>query len=125
MRSNLGSAFGHGLSYTTFEIGTPSWDGTTLKMTVTNTGAVRGGEVVQVYVRDVEATVARPPDELKAFAKVWLDPGASKELSFELDERAFAFWDIDAHDWIVEPGEFELLVGTSSRNIHHRVTVQK
>ena len=94
-------------------------------MTVTNTGAMRGGEVVQVYVRDVEATVSRPPEELKAFTKVFLDPGASKEISLALGERAFAFWDIAAHDWVVEPGEFELLVGTSSRNIHHRVTVQK
>jgi beta-glucosidase len=117
--------FGHGLSYTTFEIGTPEFNGSTLKMTVTNTGAVRGGEVVQVYVRDVLATVARPPQELKAFAKVFLDAGASKDMTFELSDRAFAFWDIEAHDWLVEPGEFELLVGTSSRDIRHRLTVQK
>ena len=63
---------------------------------------------------DVEASVARPQQELKAFTKVWLDPGESRELTLGLDERAFAFWDVAAHAWTVEPGEFELRVGTSS-----------
>ncbi len=118
-------AFGHGLSYTTFDIGEPHWNGSSLTMTVTNTGAIRGGEVVQVYVRDIEASVSRPEQELKAFVKVFLDPGATKEVSLELPDRAFAFWDVDAHDWTVEPGEFELRVGTSSRDIRHRIAVQK
>jgi beta-glucosidase len=117
--------FGHGLSYTTFALSEPTWDGGTLRTAVTNTGAVRGAEVVQCYVRDVAATVSRPPQELKAFTKVWLDPGATEEIAFTLDDRAFAFWDVTAHDWTVEPGEFELRVGTSSRDIRHRLTVQR
>jgi beta-glucosidase len=116
--------FGHGLSYTTFELSEPVWDGRVLRTTVTNTGNVRGAEVVQCYVRDVEATVARPEKELKAFAKVWLEPGASEEVSLALDERAFAFWDVTAYAWTVEPGTFELCIGTSSRDIRHRVSVQ-
>jgi beta-glucosidase len=80
---------------------------------------------VQCYVRDEEATVARPEQELKGFTKVWLDPGATHEIAFTLDDRAFAFWDVAAHGWTVEPGEFELRIGTSSRDIRHRLTVER
>jgi beta-glucosidase len=117
--------FGHGLSYTTFELGAPVWDGGAVHVRVTNTGAVRGAETLQCYVRDTEASVARPRQELKAFAKVWLEPGASKDVMLPLDERAFAFWDVAAHAWTVEPGEFELRVGTSSRAIAHRLTIER
>jgi beta-glucosidase len=116
--------FGHGLSYTTFDLGPPAWDGTELRVRVTNTGAVRGAETVQCYVHDTEASVARPPQELKAFAKVWLDPGESREVVLGLGDRAFAFWDIAAHEWCVEPGTFELRVGTSSRAIAHRLKIE-
>jgi beta-glucosidase len=117
--------FGHGLSYTSFEIGTPTFDGQVLRCSVTNTGSVAGAEVVQCYVRDIESSVARPRQELKAFAKVQLDPGETKNLELALDDRAFAFWDVVAHDWTVEPGEFELLVGTSSRDIKHRLRITR
>jgi beta-glucosidase len=117
--------FGHGLSYTTFDLGPPSWDGKELRVRVTNTGAVRGAEVVQCYVHDSEASVARPPHELKAFTKVWLDPSESREVVLALDDRAFAFWDVDAHDWCVEPGTFELRVGTSSRAVAHVLTIDR
>ncbi len=117
--------FGHGLSYTTFELGPPTWDGDAVHVRVTNTGSMRGAATVQCYVHDSEASVARPEQELKAFAKVWLDPGASGDLILGLDERAFAFWDIAAHAWTVEPGEFELRVGTSSRAIAHRLTIER
>jgi beta-glucosidase len=117
--------FGHGLSYTTFALGEPSFDGATLRVPVTNTGDLRGAEVVQCYVRDVESTVARPRQELKAFAKVWLEPGESSEVELALDDRAFAFWDPLQHDWVVEPGEFELRIGTSSRDIRHTIAVTK
>jgi beta-glucosidase len=120
-----GFPFGHGLSYTTFELAEPVWDGSALRLHVTNTGAVRGAEVVQCYVHDVESSVARPPQELKAFVKVRLDPGESQELALPLDDRAFAFWDVAAQGWTVEPGEFELRIGTSSRDIRHRVTVRR
>jgi beta-glucosidase len=117
--------FGHGLSYTTFEVGAPTWDGKELRVRVTNTGSVRGAETLQCYVHDNEASVSRPPQELKAFAKVWLDPGESQEVVLQLDDRAFAFWDTAAHDWCVEPGTFELRVGTSSRAIAHRLTIER
>jgi beta-glucosidase len=122
--------FGHGLSYTTFELGELSWNVNTgdarvrIQVPVTNTGARRGAEVVQCYVRDVDARVARPPQELKAFTKVWLDPGETQTVTFDLDRRAFAFWDIERHDWTVEPGEFELRIGTSSREILRHVTIE-
>jgi len=125
--------FGHGLSYTTFVVDSPTVsaaeisvaslvDGGTVRVTapVRNTGTRRGAEVVQCYVHDAAASVARPPQELEAFAKVWLDPGETGEAVLELDRRAFAFWDIDADAWAVEPGAFELRVGTSSRAIAHR-----
>ena len=119
--------FGHGLSYTSFELREPVWDdgAATVRVSVTNTGSRRGAEVVQCYVRDVEASVARPLHELKAFSKVWLDPGESRSVELVLDERAFAYWDVDLHDWRVEPGEFELRIGTSSRDIAHRLGVTK
>jgi beta-glucosidase len=101
----------------------PTWDGHAVRTRVTNTGARRGAEVVQCYVRDIEASVARPKQELKAFAKVWLDPGESQDVQLDLDRRAFAFWDTVAHEWRVEPGEFELRLGASSRDIRHRLTV--
>jgi beta-glucosidase len=63
--------------------------------------------------------------ELKAFAKVTLDPGQSEDVVLELGPRSFAVWDVAARDWLVEPGDLELLVGTSSRDIRHRLTVAK
>ncbi len=120
-----GFPFGHGLSYTTFELGAAVWDGSSVRLRLTNTGAVRGAEVVQCYVHDVASSVARPPQELKAFAKVALDPGESREIALGLDDRAFAFWDVAVHGWTVEPGEFELWIGTSSRDIRHRLTVTR
>ena len=119
--------FGHGLSYTTFAIGEPEWDAaaSVVRVPVTNTGNRRGAEVVQVYVHDVEASVARPVQELGAFAKVGLDPGETATVDLPLADRAFAFWDVGIGDWRVEPGAFELRVGTSSRAIHHVVTVTR
>ncbi len=117
--------FGHGLSYTTFDIGAPTWDGAVVHVCVANTGATRGAETVQCYVRDIEATVARPRQELKAFSKVWLDPGESREVALPLDDRAFSFWDVASHAWTAEPGEFELRVGSSSRDIAHRLRIER
>jgi beta-glucosidase len=68
-------------------------------------------------MHDVAATVARPEQELRAFAKVALAPGQSATVTFGLDRRAFAYWDPDRHDWHVEPGEFEIRIGASSRDI--------
>jgi beta-glucosidase len=118
-------AFGHGLSYTSFLFGALEVDRTELgpdglvelRVPITNTGARAGTAVVQCYVRDLEASVIRPEQELRAFAKVALGPGLSASVVIGLDRRAFAFWDPETHDWVVEPGDFEIRVGASSRDI--------
>jgi beta-glucosidase len=111
--------FGHGLSYTTFEYGTleTDRDGENIiaYVDVTNSGERAGREVVQLYVRDVDASVPRPPRELKAFEKIELQPGETKNVRFVLDDRAFQFWGDGG--WTLEPGDFELEVGRSSRDI--------
>ncbi len=125
--------FGFGLSYTSFALsdlnvttrGTVA-EGTlaaTVTVTVTNTGAVGGAEVVQVYVQDVESSVARPVRELKGFTKVSVAAGASEQVTIELDQRAFAFWSNRHHGWAVEAGEFVIAVGANSRDLPLTETV--
>ena len=117
--------FGHGLSYTEFEYSDIKLSNKKLKcpkplkvtFTVTNTGSRAGAEVAQVYVRDVESTIFRPDRELKGFTKIFLEPGESKTVTLELEKRAFAFYDTELGDWHVESGDFEILVGASSRDI--------
>jgi len=119
--------FGFGLSYTTFRIDdvnvsiTGSVAGgdlaATVTASVTNTGQRAGAEVVQAYVGDVEASVARPLRELKGFVKVYLEPGQTRQVSCQLDERAFAFWSRRLQQWVVESGEFLIAVGRSSRDL--------
>jgi beta-glucosidase len=124
--------FGHGLSYTRFEYDNLAVDKPRLRddetvevrLTVRNIGEFAGKETVQLYVRDVAASVVRPDKELKAFAKVELAPGEAKTVTFTLDKRAFAYWHAGLHDWYAESGEFELLVGSSSRDIRLRTTVE-
>ncbi len=115
-------AFGHGLSYTTFEWSgvTIDGDGTdlTVRVSVTNTGDRAGSDVVQVYVRDVESTVYRPDRELRGFAKVHLDPGVTAEVEIALDDRAFAYYDVDKERWRTEAGEFDIIVARSSVDEH-------
>ena len=119
--------FGHGLGYTRFEHSGVAVTGTgtdlTVGVDVTNVGRRPGAEVVQVYVRDVQSTIARPDKELAGYAKVDLDPGASTHVQVHLDRRSFTVWDVHAHDWLVEAGEFEILVGASSTDIRGRATV--
>ena len=76
-----------------------------------------GQEIVQIYVRDIESSVERPLKELKDFQKVQLNAGAKKTLHFTLTERDFAFWDVKTENWVVEPGQFEILVGSASHTI--------
>ena len=113
--------FGHGLSYTRFDyadLGLTRRDDTVVvSCKVTNTGALPGAEVVQCYVGDDEASVARPPRELKAFTKTRLAPGESARIEWTLDARAFAFWDEHRNGWHVEPGRFTISVGASSRDL--------
>jgi beta-glucosidase len=92
-----------------------------VRVRVRNTGERAGQEVVQLYVRDDAATVVRPRKELRGFEKISLAPGEEKEVRFTLGKRAFAFWDDRLHDWRVEPGEFTVLVGASSRDLRGEV----
>jgi beta-glucosidase len=120
--------FGFGLSYTTFaysglRVQKNAGGGADVTFRVRNTGTMAGAEVAQVYVGDVQASVPRPPKELKGFAKVRLAPGEEKEVTVALDRRAFAFYDVTKHDWVVEPGEFRILVGANARDIRLDGTV--
>lgn len=113
--------FGHGLSYTTFAMEnlsiTKAENKASVKVTVKNTGNVAGAEVVQVYVKDDVASVERPEKELKAFSKVFLDPGASKEIELELNDNAFQYYDETKKQWVLEPGKFTIFVGSSATDI--------
>lgn len=117
--------FGHGLSYTTFAYSNLRTDKDSMKDTdtmevsvdVENTGKMAGKEVVQLYVADQESTVIRPLKELKGFEKVELAPGEKKTVTFHLDKRAFAYYSVKIHDWHVESGVFEIMVGVSSADI--------
>jgi beta-glucosidase len=123
--------FGHGLSYADFayeslELGDSELacgDSLEVFATVRNVGLRHSKEVVQVYVRSCEASVPRPPRELKAFAAVTLDPEQVATATFTLDARCFAYWDVSAGAWQVEPGQYEVQVGRSSRDIRLRGNV--
>ncbi|MBP1622680.1 MAG: Beta-glucosidase, partial [Acidobacteria bacterium] len=118
--------FGHGLSYTTFSYGNAGLEPgqqsgeVRVSCTVRNTGRRQGEEVVQLYVRDVKSSVPRPVRELKAFRKLRLKPGEREKVVFTLGRDAFSFYDIAKGNWIAEPGEFEILIGRSSRDIQVR-----
>lgn len=122
--------FGHGLSYTTFAYGKATIDNkeisqdgkVTVTIPVTNTGSREGKEVVQVYVQDVQSTLVRPEKELKAFQKINLKPGETKNVSFTLDKTALSYYDDTKKAWVAEPGTFNVLVGASSKDIKSTVT---
>ena len=124
--------FGYGLSYTSFDYQNPrvsaetfrDVDGLTVLVDVTNTGPLAGKEIVQVYVRDHEASLTRPPKELKGFAKVELQPGETRTVSVDLDFRAFAFYHPAYRRWITEDGEFDILIGAASDDIRCKQTVR-
>lgn len=118
-------AFGHGLSYTTFGYGKLSADASkigpdgamTLSVDVTNTGSRAGAETVQLYISDTKASVKRPAKELKNFAKIYLEPGQTKTVTFTVRPSDLAFFDAGAHAWKAEPGEFRAHVGAASDDI--------
>ena len=118
-------AFGHGLSYTTFQYGKVTADKSSLTadeqitftVPVTNTGSRAGAETIQLYIRDVESSVERPFKELKAFNKVFLQPGETQQVSLTIDKSALSFYDDKSAAWTAEPGDFEALIGPSSGQI--------
>ncbi len=118
-------AFGHGLSYTTFAYSNLKFSRSRIKagesvsveVQIKNTGGREGAEVVQLYLQDVQASIARPPKELKGFEKVMLRPGQSKVVRIDLDGRSMSFYDPGQTRWTIEPGKFKVLVGSSSRDI--------
>lgn len=117
--------FGYGLSYTTFAYSNLklSMESPTEKDTVmvsadvTNTGKSAGKEVVQLYIRDLTGSAIRPEKELKGFEKVFLEPGETKTVTMELNKRSFAWYNTELHDWFAASGDYEILVGASSRDI--------
>lgn len=124
--------FGFGLSYTTFAYenlrlsaaALRADETLTVSVDVINTGARAGQEIVQVYVRDREARLTRPDKELKAFAKVALQPGERKTVTLALTRESFAYFDDAAHKWTAEAGLFDVLVGASSRDIRAAAEVE-
>lgn len=118
-------AFGHGLSYTTFEYGRPELkqrtltaDGTIdIVMGISNIGSVDGSEAIQVYVRDEKSRLPRPEKELVAFEKVSLPAGETRHITLSLDKYAVGYYDDSISSWIAEEGTFKVLIGASSADI--------
>ncbi|MBC7914933.1 MAG: glycoside hydrolase family 3 C-terminal domain-containing protein [Pyrinomonadaceae bacterium] len=121
-------AFGHGLSYSTFDYGKIASSitkaGVTVNFTVKNSGTKDGAEIVQLYVKDRKSSVVRPEKELKGFQKVFLKAGESKELSFTLNADAFSFYDEKQSKWVQEPGVFDIIAASSSDNIKGKKKVK-
>ena len=117
--------FGHGLSYTTFAYDHLKIEsgGRVVTFDVKNTGKRAGKEVVQLYIGDPKCSVDRPAKELKAFRKIELLPGQQQAVRFQLDDRALSFYDTATHRWVAEPGDFDVLVGSSSRDIRLKGTL--
>ncbi|KAH3997005.1 beta-glucosidase [Parastagonospora nodorum] len=127
--------FGHGLTYTTFEYGTPTVSATVLTeageivvtVPVTNTGRVAAHEIVQAYVKDIKSTLPRPEKELQAFGKVFLQPGETKNVNLKLNKHSVGYFDTSLGQtgaWIAEEGTFEVLVGASSADIRSKVSFE-
>jgi beta-glucosidase len=114
-------AFGHGLSYTTFQysplrISAPAMKKNgkvTVSVDVTNTGSRKGSETIQLYIRDEYASVTRPVKELKGFKKIWLEPGETQTVSFEINPELLSFYNKNLK-WVIEPGDFTIMIGTAS-----------
>ncbi len=117
--------FGHGLSYTTFTYGDASVDKKkgglndvfTVTVPVTNSGDRAGSEIVELYISDPKSSVDRPVKELKGFKKLALAPGETKTATFTISKDDLSFFDADRHEWVCEPGAFEVLIGASSADI--------
>ena len=125
-------AFGHGLSYTTFKLGKLMADEKQLSaggqisftVNVTNTGSRAGSETVQLYISDKQCSVDRPVKELKAFQKVFLQPGESQDVTLTIGCDALSFYNEEKGEWTAEPGAFEALVGTASDNLTGKISFE-
>jgi beta-glucosidase len=124
--------FGHGLSYTTFEYNNIALDKSSLSindvdlkvsMEIKNTGNVKGDEVVQLYVKDIESSVIQPIKRLRAFKRISLEPGETKTVSFELKNEDFSYWNETKKDWSIEAGEFEIMIGSSSEEANLKTSL--
>lgn len=124
--------FGYGISYTTFQYSAiradrsqmKDTDTVTVSVDVTNTGCVKGKEIVQIYVSDEKSRLKRPEKELKAFGKVELEPGETKTLTFTLGYRDFAYYDPEASDWVVEEGIFHIHAAANAGDIRQSIPVE-
>lgn len=120
--------FGHGLSYTTFEYSNlrissselSDTESISVSVDIRNTGNIAGKEIVQLYVADHTNAIQRPVKELKNFVKILLEPGEKQTVTMELDRRSFAWYSTQLHDWYAASGEYEILIGASSRDIRLR-----
>lgn len=118
--------FGYGLSYTTFEYSDLSIDGMEVSFTLKNTGSVAGKETAQLYLASPkESWLSHPEKELKAFDKIFLNPGEEKRVTFTLQEDDFKSYNIMLHGWMEESGEYSVLVGASSRNLPLRGVISR
>ncbi|MEC8323932.1 MAG: fibronectin type III-like domain-contianing protein, partial [Bacteroidota bacterium] len=124
--------FGYGLSYTDFEYSKPnlstpilnSNETVSVSVSVTNTGNYDGDEVVQMYIRDQISSATRPVKELKGYQRIFLKKGETKQVSFEINKETLAFYDIDMN-YCVEPGDFSIMIGSSSDSKHLKSTTLK
>lgn len=128
--------FGHGLTYTTFEYGSPSIDTSvlspagslTITVPVTNTGSVAAFEIVQAYVKDIKSRLPRPEKELQAFGKVFVKPGETNNVVLSLNKYSVGYFDTSLGEtglWIAEEGAFEVLIGASSTDIRYVLGARK
>lgn len=117
--------FGYGLSYTQFRYSGLKIDGDTVSFSVENTGKMSGAEVAQLYIAPKTNGTFRPAQELKGFVRITLAPNEKKRAEITLTDRSFALWSTKHNDWVVESGEYEILVGASSRDIRLHGTVTR
>jgi beta-glucosidase len=115
--------FGHGLAYTTFAYKNLTATPTAVDFDVTNSGTAAGAEVAQLYIGMPSTAVPQPPQQLKGFQKLSLAPGQTGHAHLALDQRAFSYWDIQTHAWLVAHGTYRIMVGSSSRDIRLQDTV--
>jgi beta-glucosidase len=120
--------FGFGLSYTDFAYSnlklTANGHRATVTFNIQNTGKMAGAETAQIYVHQEKSSLPRPEKELKGFAKIWLEPGEKKQVTVQLDETSFQYFDDKEGRWVLEPGFFDILVGSSSRSIRLKDQLQ-